>query len=734
MGLKSLKSKLLLAVSALVICSSLLISLLVTQRYSSSLFETMTGQAENLARSVALECADKILTHDLFALQKALDLQVRSNPAISYLFVYQEGKILSHTFAKGFPVDILDANSLTSRKQSRIQKITTSIGEHHLDIAWPIFEKKAGVLRLGLSEKPYRRKLTKLWLQTSGLILGILLLSLSGTLLFVRRITRPLAALVQATQKIDKGELGVRVQVQGKDEVGELATSFNHMTGRMEEYTRKLEDQTMELERTHNQTRTFCDIVQEIGSQRSLNEIGSFLIRRFQHILKCKQIVLLIFNINRDLLFALSAQGAKALEEPETLRTAEASLKGLKKVTFTNKVIFKPPFVSDDFQAAKHRAIVPFHYENQTVGALFIACPGGCRCGAEDFNMASLILTQTAGVIMRAISQEEELRDLRSRVESKKEFSGIIGRDSKMLEIYKLIEEIASTDISVMILGENGSGKEMVAHTIHNQSLRKDKPFIVINCSAYPVTLLESELFGHEKGAFTGATRQKSGRFEQANGGTVFLDEVGDILPSAQIKLLRVLQTQKFERVGGEKTLDVNVRIIAATNKDLDREVQKGHFREDLFYRLNVISISLPPLRERHNDIPLLAHHFLRHFVGEQDKKIEEFSPEAMRLLLDYSWPGNVRELKNSIEHATVLAKGRRIEVSDLPAVFHNTRSITIADGLLHSMEEYEKEFLQQALDEYGWNKKLAARRLGISRNTLYLKLKKYRIAKPTTH
>ncbi len=734
MGLKSLKSKLLLAVSALVIGSSLLISLLVTQRYSSSLFETMTGQAANLAHSVALECADMILTRDLFALQKTLNLQVRSNPAISYLFVYQNGKVLAHTFAKGFPADLLDANGLTSEKKARNQEITTTGGEHYLDVAWPIFEKKAGVLRLGFSEKSYRRKLVNLWLQMSGLTLGILLLALSGTLFFVRRITHPLAALAHATQKIDKGDLGVRVPVQGHDEVGELAASFNHMVDRMEEYTRKLEEQTMELERTNDQTRTFCNIVQEIGSQHSLNEIGPFLIKRFQHILKCNQLVLLIFNVNRDLIFALSAKGAKILKEPETLRVAETALEGLKKVTFTNKVIFKQYFDPDDFQAAARQAIIPLHYENQSFGALVIACPGDCQCNAEDFDMAGLILTQTAGVIMRAISQEEELRDLRSRVESKEEFSGIIGRDSKMLEIYKLIEEIASTDISVMILGENGSGKEMVAHTIHNQSLRKDKPFIVINCSAYPVTLLESELFGHEKGAFTGATRQKSGRFEQANGGTVFLDEVGDILPSAQIKLLRVLQTQKFERVGGEKTLDVDVRIIAATNKDLDREVQKGHFREDLFYRLNVISISLPPLRERHNDIPLLAHHFLRHFVGEQDKKIEEFSPEAMRLLLDYSWPGNVRELKNSIEHATVLAKGRRIEVSDLPAVFHNTRAITTADGLLHSMEEYEREFLQQALDEYGWNKKLAARRLGISRNTLYLKLKKYRIAKPTTH
>ena len=735
MGLKSLKSKLLLAVSALVIGSSLLISLLVTQRYSSSLFETMTGQAANLAHSVALECADMILTRDLFALQKTLNLQVRSNPAISYLFVYQNGKVLAHTFSKGFPADLLDANGLTSGKQARNQEITTTGGEHYLDVAWPIFEKKAGVLRLGFSEKPYRRKLIKLWLQMSGLTLGILLLALSGTLLFVRRITRPLAALAHATQKIDKDELGVRVQVQGHDEVGELAASFNHMVDRMEEYTRKLEEKTMELERTNDQTRTFCNIVQEIGSKRGLNEIGPFLIKRFQHILKCSQLVLLIFNVNRDLIFALSAKGAKILKEPETLRAAETALEGLKKVTFTNKAIFKQYFDPDDFQVAARQAIVPLHYENQSFGALVIACPGDCQCNAEDFDMAGLILTQTAGVIMRAISQEEELRDLRSRVESNVEFSGIIGKDPKMQEIYRLIDNIASTDVTALILGENGTGKEMVASAIHNQSLRKDKPFVVINCSAYPATLLESELFGHEKGAFTGAIRQKPGRFEQADGGTVFLDEIGEIPSSAQIKLLRVLQTQQFERVGGEKTLDVNVRILAATNKDLDREVKNSRFREDLFYRLNVLPVYLPPLRQRYTDIPLLARHFLRHFAQEQGKEIEDFSPEAMRMLLDHPWPGNVRELKNSIEHAAIMAKGRKMEASDLPAVLRNNVKFTIrAGGLLHTVKEYEREIIQQALEECEWNKKLTARRLGIGRNTLYMKLKKYQITKPITH
>jgi two-component system response regulator HydG len=329
--------------------------------------------------------------------------------------------------------------------------------------------------------------------------------------------------------------------------------------------------------------------------------------------------------------------------------------------------------------------------------------------------------------------QEEEMRDLLKRLEPQAEFGGIVGKDPKMQLIYKLIEDIAPTDASVLIEGESGTGKELIARAIHQKSPRKDRPFMVINCSAYPTTLLESELFGHEKGAFTGATRQKSGRFEQAHRGTVFLDEVGEIPLAAQIKLLRVLQTQRFERIGGEQTLDVDVRIIAATNKELLQEVKTGRFREDLYYRLNVIPIHLPPLRDRGNDIPLLARHFLRRFAKEQGKEVSGFSPEVMRMLLDYSWPGNVRELENSIEHATVLAKGQQVEVSDLPAILHSVTSISL-ERKPATMAEHERALLQQVLEACGWNKKKAAQRLGISRNTLYVKLKKYHITRPTTH
>ena len=711
----------------------MLISLVVTQRYSKSLFEAVTAQAENLAHSVELEATDKVLTNDLVALQKMLDHQISSNPPLSYLFIIKGDEILAHTFTQGVPVALIKANKPYSAERSNLREIASTEGEKYLDIAWPIFAGKAGVLRLGLSEKPYRQQVTRLWLQMSGITLVILLFALTGTLLLVRRVTSPLAALAEATQKIDEGGLDVRVQVQGQDEVGRLAASFNHMVARLEEYTGRLEEQTMELERAHHQTRTVCGIVQEVGALRSLSEISSSLINTFKNILKCNHMALLIFSGNNDILFTTSFGGTKALSEPETIETATAALRGLTKVTFMKKGTFNPPLVPENFQTAARQAVISLQHEKQLLGALVFACPGECECNLKEVDVVGLMLGQASGVIKRAVLQEEELRELQSRVETTAEFSGIVGKDPKMQVIYKLIEDIAPTDATVLIQGESGTGKELVARAIHRESPRKTKPFVVINCSAYPATLLESELFGHEKGAFTGAIRQKSGRFEQAHGGTVFLDEIGEIAPSAQIKLLRVLQTQKFERIGGEKTLNVNVRIIAATNKELLQQVKQGTFREDLYYRLNVIPINLPPLNARRNDIPLLARHFLRRFAAEQSKKIGDFSPESLRLLLDYPWPGNVRELENTIEHATVLVKGGRIEASELPAVLHSTISATDV-GKPPTLVDHEKKLLQEVLEKCGWNKKQAAKRLGISRSTLYDKLKKYQITKPTAH
>ncbi len=305
-------------------------------------------------------------------------------------------------------------------------------------------------------------------------------------------------------------------------------------------------------------------------------------------------------------------------------------------------------------------------------------------------------------------------------------FGRLIGRSKRMQEVYDLIELVSSSEATVLVTGENGTGKELVALEIHSRSPRAKGPFIVAHCSAYSPTLLESELFGHEKGAFTGAIKQKKGRIERAQGGTLFLDEIGDIAPPTQVLLLRFLQDKKFERVGGEKTLEADVRIIAATNKDLYGEVKAGRFRDDLFYRLNVITIHLPPLRDRKEDIPLLAHHFLEKYSKKENKLITAIDPEAMRVIMEYDWPGNVRQLENAISHAVILAhSGDTIRVSHLPPFlrenFSENRSLSLAD--------HERFLIKKVLEECNWNKHEAARRLNISRSTLYSKIKRYGLA-----
>ena len=293
-----------------------------------------------------------------------------------------------------------------------------------------------------------------------------------------------------------------------------------------------------------------------------------------------------------------------------------------------------------------------------------------------------------------------------------------------MQEIYELIDLVSSSDATVLITGENGTGKELVANAIHKQSHRRKGPFVVANCSAYSPTLLESEIFGHEKGAFTGATHQKKGRIERAHGGTLFLDEIGEIAPSVQIFLLRFLQDHCFERVGGEKVIAVDVRVLAATNRDLHHDVQAGRFRDDLFYRLNVIAIHLPSLRERKEDIALLAHHFLAKHNLKEHKNIQNFSSGAMQALLDHDWPGNVRQLENAISHAVVLSQGDLIRRKHLPRFLWEIGS----NRTLTSLSESERGLILEALQRSNWNKHEAARRLKISRSTLYSKMRRYEL------
>ena len=441
---------------------------------------------------------------------------------------------------------------------------------------------------------------------------------------------------------------------------------------------------------------------------------------------------LVVFNSRADEAFVTTDRGTLPLAA-DAAGVAHAVFGALTGISFIKKESLAGVPLPLEMQAARQLAVLPFHHQQELLGAMIIGCPVECTCVTKELDVIELILKQTSGALRRAVLHEEEIRDLRARIEPTAEFSGLIGKDPKMQVIYKLIEDVAPTDATVLIQGESGTGKELVARAIHQHSPRREKPFVVINCSAYPSTLLESELFGHEKGAFTGASRRRAGRFEQAHGGTVFLDEIGEISQTAQIKLLRVLQSQKFERIGGEQTLSVDVRILAATNKNLLEQVKAGKFREDLFYRLNVIPIQLPPLRDRQNDIPLLAKNFLRAFSERQKKDLREFSSEAMRIIMNHRWTGNVRELENTIEHAVVLAKGSVVEGVDLPLLVTGPAAQS-TPAPSKTITGNEARLLREVLEECNWNKTEAAQRLGISRSTLYEKIKKYQLNPPTVH
>lgn len=323
----------------------------------------------------------------------------------------------------------------------------------------------------------------------------------------------------------------------------------------------------------------------------------------------------------------------------------------------------------------------------------------------------------------------QEIRQLREQLKGRSRFHQLVGKNHKIQQIYRLIEQVADSSASVLIQGESGTGKELAARAIHYNSPRANAPFVAVHCSALVETLLESELFGHVKGAFTGATYTKVGRFELADGGTIFLDEIGEISPAIQLKLLRVLQEKEFERVGESKPHKVDVRVVAASNKDLWELVKDGHFRDDLYYRLKVVTVDLPPLRERRDDIPLLVEHFVEKFSRETGKKILGGTREAMAALMAYSWPGNIRELENAIEHAFVLCKGRWFTLEDLPPeIAKSAVSSSTVIPEAPASEVAERLRILETLKAVGGRPTEAARQLGISRTTLWRKLKKFAI------
>ena len=365
--------------------------------------------------------------------------------------------------------------------------------------------------------------------------------------------------------------------------------------------------------------------------------------------------------------------------------------------------------------------------------------------GAFDYitkPITSKALLITVEKALNFQSLKEENSRLKKELQKKYRFNNIVGTSKAMGKVFDLIEKVADTDGTVLISGASGTGKELIASAIHYNSSRGDKPMVVINCGAIPEELLESELFGHEKGAFTGAYKNRTGRFEMANGGTFFLDEIGEMSPSLQVKLLRVLQEQKFEKVGGTKTIHVDVRIIAATNKNLTISINKGKFREDLYYRLNVIPIKVPPLKQRKSDIPLLIDYFMKKFRSEKQNLIKEFSNEALEDMMGFDWPGNVRELENVIKRLTILCDNEIVQVDDLPEhIQRKTRSLKpdeedVLDkdlNLNEAVKDYEKRLILEALEKSNWVKTKAAKLLNINRTTLVEKIKKQNLDEKNT-
>jgi two-component system response regulator HydG len=353
------------------------------------------------------------------------------------------------------------------------------------------------------------------------------------------------------------------------------------------------------------------------------------------------------------------------------------------------------------------------------------------QAGATDYLTKPLDSNELIVKVQKALRYhqlEEENVLYREQLGIRFDFSHIIGKSVKMRELFDMLATVAPTEATVLLLGESGTGKEIIANAIHQNSGRRERPYVKVNCAALPETLLESELFGHEKGAFTGAIEKKKGRFERADGGTIFLDEIGEMSLTTQTKILRVLQEREFEPVGGTKTMKVDVRIIAATNKKLEEEVKRGKFREDLYYRINVVPLTIPPLRERAEDIPLLAAHFLK-LYGEKNKRmLKGFADGVLDALMQYAWPGNVRELENIIERTVIMSRGDTITFADLPPAIAGAQGMTPQAPPAVSLKEMERETIIKTLQQTGGNRTKAAVLLGITRKTLQNKIKEYGI------
>ena len=448
MRLKSLRSKLLISVFTLVIGSGLVISVLATNRFSKSLREAAITQGEYLSQAVALEATNKILINDLIALQNLLNHQLRSNPSVQYLFVVKDGQVLAHTFSEGIPSNLISANSTNVNAKGNFKRIVNESGERYLDFAWPIFSGKAGVLRVGLSERPHQSQVSQLWIQMIAITMIILLLAIAASFLFVRRITKPLSALAGAAEKVDETNLELSVQAVGQDEVDRLTFSFNKMIGRIRDYTRRIEKNTLDLQRAQGQTKSAFEIIQKTWTQDNLKDVCAYLIDKLREIVACSELSLLTLSSSKERLFVFSEVALKTFEEDVCAPTVTV-LAQLKRFRYLNTGDFSPDLVPASFQSASQIAAFPIRHESRLLGAVLVGCPGGCNCETREQDVIRLILNYSSGAIKRAIMHEEELHNIARQVNRTTEYCGIVGKDPKMQDIYKLIEDIAPTGYAI---------------------------------------------------------------------------------------------------------------------------------------------------------------------------------------------------------------------------------------------------------------------------------------------
>ncbi|HTG01817.1 MAG TPA: sigma-54 dependent transcriptional regulator [Nitrospirota bacterium] len=458
---------------------------------------------------------------------------------------------------------------------------------------------------------------------------------------------------------------------------------------------------------------------------------------------------ILIIDDEPDILLVMSANLKKEGYEVETADDGESALRKLENRDFDAIIVdHQMPRLTGMELLSRLRSGLGAGHVRSTIPVLVVTAYGtiemavrAMKDGAYSYLTKPIQYEELSLQVKNAIERRRlsrEVENLRHEVEERYQFGNILGRNPQMQETFQLVRTVAETDATVLIQGESGTGKELIARAIHYNSRRKDLPFIIVSCSALPETLLESELFGHEKGAFTGAIRQRVGRFELADGGTIFLDEIGEMSMPVQLKLLRVLQEREFERVGGNRTVKVDVRVLAATHKDLFRAMSERMFREDLFYRLNVLPIKLPPLRDRLDDVPLLAAHFLKKYAEKNKKSISSISPEALALLMRYSYPGNVRELENIIERAVIMEKSDVLSAVDLRRMGGSRGGVPLpVDDILQFRKaktevvaQFEKEYFIRLLRMFGGNMSRAAKHAGMDIKNLHEKMARYGLKK----